>query len=165
MTFIYDYAANQKLIYLDGVFEGFQTSKGALEANSTFMTFGCRTTNGGTAYTNFFTGYIDQVLYNSRVKNASEVLDDATLVIHFWFLSTAPLTDSGPNHINGNWGGGAVSTPSGIVDQGIDLTVNGSYFLVAGLVLLGTNYKPFSLSFWFQTTLFNVNTTIAHSLV
>ncbi|CAF1199310.1 unnamed protein product [Adineta ricciae] len=165
MTFIYDYAANQKLIYLDGVFEDFQTSKGALEANSTFMTFGCRTTNGGSAYTNFFIGYIDQVLYNSRVKNASEVLDDTTLVIHFRFLSTAPLTDSGPNHINGSWDGGAVSTPSRIVDQAIDLTLNGSYFLVAGLVLLGTNYKPFSPSFWFQTILFNVNTAITHSLV
>jgi hypothetical protein len=162
MTFIYDYAANKKIIYLNGIFEGTQDSKGPLHAGSTFMTFGCRTTNGGGTYSNSFTGYIDQMLYNSRVKNASEILDDATLVVYYRFLLIAPLIDSGPNYINGTWGGGTVSIGSGIVDEAINFPMNGSYFLVTGLVLLGTSYSPFSLSLWFQTTSLNGDSIIVY---
>jgi hypothetical protein len=53
------------------------------------LTFGCLTTDGGSFYTNYVTGYIDQMLYNSRVKTVSEILDDATLVAYYRFVSTA----------------------------------------------------------------------------
>ena len=102
------------------------------------------------------------MLYSSRVKNASEILDDATLVAYYGFLSSAPLIDSGPNYINGSWGGGAISITSGIVNQAINFPVNGSYFLMTGLVLLGTSNLPFSLSLWFKTTSLSGGGTIAH---
>ena len=162
MAFVYDYAVNKKFIYLNGIFEASKNSIGPLKVDSTVLTFGCLTTNGGSSYTSYFTGYIDQMLYNSRVKNASEILDDATLVTYYRFLSTAPLIDSGLNYINGSWGGGTVSINSGIADQAIDFPANGSYFYVKGLVLLGTNYTSFSLSIWFQTTLFNSSGTIVY---
>jgi hypothetical protein len=162
MAFVYDVTANKKFIYLNGILEATQNSTGPLQVGSTKMTFGCRTTDGGSSYDSFFTGYMDQMLYNSRIKNASEILDDATLVACFSFLSTAPLIDSGPNYINGSWGGGAVSIASGIINQAIDFPVNGSYFQVTGLVLLGTSNWPLSLSLWFKITSLNGGGTIAH---
>jgi hypothetical protein len=162
MAFVYDSAANKKYIYLNGIFEATQNSVGPLQVGSIFMTFGCRTITGGAPYSNYFTGYIDQILYNSRIKNASEILDDATLVVYYRFLSTAPLIDSGPNYINGSWGGGALSINPGIVDQAIEFRINGSYFQMTGLVLLGTSNWPLSLSLWFKTTSLNGGGTIAH---
>ena len=162
MAFVYDLSLNKKYLYLNGVFEASQNSIGPLQTSSTIMTFGCLTISGGSPYGGFFTGYIDQMLYNSRIKNASEILDDATLVVYFRFLSTSPLIDSGPNYINGASGGGALSITSGIVNQAINFPVNGSYFSVTGLVLLGTSNWPFSVSIWFKTTLLDNGGTIAH---
>jgi hypothetical protein len=162
MAFVYDIAANKKSIYLNGVLEATKTSIGPLKGNSTIMTFGCRSNDSGNTYISFFTGFIDQLLYNSRIKNASEILDDATLVAYYRFLSTAPLIDSGPNYINGSWSGGAVSTASGIVDQAIHFPDNESYFQMTGLVLLGTSNWPLSLSLWFETTSLNGGDTIVY---
>jgi hypothetical protein len=162
MGFVYDSEANTKSIYLNGILEGIQNSSGSIQINSTILTFGCRTLNGSSSYQNFFTGYIDQMYYNSRKKIASEILDDATLVVYYRFLSTAPLIDSGPNYINGSWGGGAVSTAWGIINQAIKFPVNRSSILVTGLVLLGTSNLPFSLSLWFNTTTLNGGGTIVH---
>lgn len=162
MAFVYDIAANRKYIYLNGVFEATQNSIGPLRVGSTIMTFGCLTTSGGGSYANFYTGYIDQMLYTSRMKNVSEILDDATLVCYYRFLSTALLVDSGPNAITGSVGGSAASTASGIVNQAMDFPNNGSYFRVTGLVLLGTSSWSFSLSLWFRTASLNGGGTIAH---
>lgn len=162
MAFVYDNTANKKFIYLNGVLEASQNGSGPLRVGSTMMTFGCFTSNGGSSYVNYFTGYMDQMLYNSRVKNASEILDDATLVAYYRFLSSAPLIDSSINYINGSWGGGAISTASGITNQAMYFPVNGSYFLMTGLVLLGTSNMPFSLSLWFRTSSLDGGGTIVH---
>ena len=162
MSFVYDMAASKKYIYLNGILESIQNTSGPLRVTNTVLTFGCLTTTGGIPYVNFFTGYIDQMLYTSRVKNASEILDDATLVAYYRFLSTRPLIDSGPNYINGSWGGAATITASGVVNQAMDFPVNGSYFLVTGLVLLGTVNYPFSLSLWFKTSSLSGGGTIVH---
>ena len=162
MAFVYDLASNRKFIYLDGVLEGTQNSIGPLRVTSAMLTFGCLTTNNGGSYLNFYTGYLDQMLYTSRFKNASEILDDATLVAYYRFLSSAPLIDSGPNYINGSAAGGATVTLSGVVDQGMNFPVNGSYFQMTALVLLGTTAKSFSLALWFQITTFNGGATLAH---
>ena len=162
MAFVYDITASIKYIYLNGVLEATQNSVGPLRVGSTMLTFGCLTGNGGASYGNFYTGYIDQMLYNSRVKNASEILDDASLVVYFRFLSSTPTLDSGPNYINGTLSGGAVSTASGIVNQAINFPTAGSYFQVNGLVLLGTSTWSFSLSLWFRITSLSGGGTIAH---
>ena len=162
MAFVYDLASNRKFIYLDGVLEIAQNSIGPLRVGSTILTFGCLTTNNGASYNGYFTGYLDQMLYNSRFTNASEILDDATLVAYYRFLSSAPLVDSGPNSITCSSGGGAVSTSSGIVNQGMNFPVNGAYFQMTGLVLLGTSNRAFSLSVWFRISTFLTGGTIAH---
>lgn len=150
VAFVYDIVANQKFIYLNGILEGIQNSTGPLQAASTNMTFGCVTTDNGTNYRNYFTGYLDQILYSYRTKTANEILDDATLVVHYRFRSGELLIDSGPNKINGTVGGSAVSVPSGVVDQAIDFPLNVSYFSISGLVLLGTSDWSFSISLWYK---------------
>ncbi|UJR29737.1 hypothetical protein I4U23_017285 [Adineta vaga] len=162
MTFVYDYSLNKKFIYLNGILEASSNSIGPLQVNSTNMTFGCSTINGGSSYASAFIGYIDQMLFNSRVKNTSEILDDATLVFYYRFLSTSPLFDSGPNYINGSFGGNTTLVTSGIVNQGINFPVNRSYFQITKLVLLGTPNWPFSLSLWFKTNSLKGGGTIAH---
>lgn len=162
MAFVYDITLNKKFIYLNGILEGTQNSIGPLKVGSTVITFGCLTYNSGTSYVNFFTGYIDQMLYNSRVKNASEILDDATLVSYYRFLSGSILIDSGPNGINGTIGGGTQSMANGILNQAIQFPSNGSFFQITGLVLLGTTNWPFSLSIWIRVTSLNGGGTIAH---
>lgn len=162
MAFVYDITANRKSIYLDGVLEGSQNTGGPLAASTANFTFGCRTTDGCNTFTSFFTGYLDEVLYNSRVKNASEILNSATLVAYFRFLSATPLMDSGPNSINGSWSGGTVSIAAGIVDQAIEFPADGSYFQLTGLVLLGTANRSMSLSFWFKINALNGSATLAY---
>ncbi len=162
IAFVYDSEANQKYIYINGILEATHNSTGPLQVSSTSLTFGCGMLNGSSPYRNFFTGYIDQVLYNSRVKNASEILDDATLVAYYSFVSTIPLIDSGPNYINGSWGGGSVSTASGVINQAINFPTNGSYFQITGLVLVGISNSSLSLSLWFKITSLNGGGTIAH---
>ncbi|CAF0907873.1 unnamed protein product [Adineta steineri] len=162
MTLIYDLITNKKFIYLNGILEHAQHSNGSLSADFVNLTIGCRKMGKGATYDKFFTGYIDQMLYNSRVKNASEILNDATLVTYHRFLSNASLMDSGPNYINGSWGGGAVSIPSGIVNQAIDFPTNGSYFQLSELVLLGTSNWPLSLSLWFKINSLTETSSIAY---
>ena len=127
MAFVYDLAAATKTIYFNGFVDAYVPLSAPVQSYVVNMTFGCFSV-AGDAPTEFFIGYMDQMLYNSRVKNASEILNDATLVFHYPFLATAPLIDSGPNHINGTLEGGAVSIASGIVNQAMNFPTSGSYF-------------------------------------
>ncbi|UJR11146.1 hypothetical protein I4U23_015327 [Adineta vaga] len=162
IALVYDMVMNRKVIYLNGILEHAQYSYGSLQTALVNLTFGCRTMNKGISYDKFFTGYIDQIIYNSRIKNASEILNDATLVVHHRFLSIAPLIDSSSNYINGSWGGSTISISSGIVNQAIDFPTNGSYFQLTGLVLLGTSDWPLSLSFWFKINTLTEMTSMVH---
>ena len=161
MAFVYDLDAATKTIYLNGVFERVQPNSGLLRVTNVNLTFGCLSVAGG-APVDVFTGLIDQVRYTSRVKNASEILDDATSVISFPFDTATPLIDAGPNYINGTLAGGARSIAGGITGSAIEFPVSGSYFRVNGLVLLGKSNWPFSLSLWFKITALNGGGTLAH---
>ncbi|CAF1040312.1 unnamed protein product [Adineta ricciae] len=162
LAFVYDDTSKKRFMYRNGILEATQVVMAPLQTASTNVVFGCRTTIDGNSYKYPFVGYMDQVLYNSRMKNASEILNDATLVFYFPFRSSTPLIDSGPNLINGSWGNGAASIASGVVDQAVNFSVSGSYFQVTGLVLLGTSNWPFSLSVWFKTNSLDGGGTIAH---
>ena len=54
MAFVYDYTANIKNIYLNGVFEASQNSTGPLQVKSTILTFGCLIDIGGASYFKLF---------------------------------------------------------------------------------------------------------------
>jgi hypothetical protein len=98
--FVYDYSAQIQYVYLNGDLTCTHTSSGPFLATSGAITIGAINNTGGATPSYFWTGYIDEVTFVSRAKNASEVLDDATLVAYYSFDSGS-FYDSGPNRING----------------------------------------------------------------
>ena len=156
VAFIFNIPDNKKYIYLNGLLDTVQNSTGSLRASSTVMTFGCLTTNNGSSYTNYFTGYLDQILYTPRAKTSTELLDDATLVLYYPFRSSEPLLDSGPNNIIATFNTIATIS-SGVADQAIYLNTNTSYFRATNLVRLGTSDWPFSLAFWYKRDVSTIN--------
>ena len=79
------------------------------------------------------------------IHSASEVLRDATLTVSYTFSND--LLDNGPLGINGS-GSNFQFTASGRAGQGLDLSNTPSYVQAAGLVYLGTDNQPYSLSIW-----------------
>jgi hypothetical protein len=71
--------------------------------------------------------YIDDVLLTMRAKNASEILDDATLVCSYSF-DGGSYYDSGPLHLNGI--AVNVSFVNGRVNEAISFISNSSYYQV-----------------------------------
>ncbi|CAF2032218.1 unnamed protein product [Rotaria magnacalcarata] len=99
---------------------------------------------------NFFDGCLDSIAYVSRAKNASEVLNDATLVAYLSFDSST-LLDSGPLLINGT-GTNYSYTSSGRVNAGVKLSGNSSYIQITGLTRIGTNSWPYTVAVWINPT-------------
>jgi hypothetical protein len=48
---------------------------------------------------NFFNAYFNPTQFSFRVKNATEILNDATMVVYY-SLDSGSLYDNGPNRIN-----------------------------------------------------------------
>jgi hypothetical protein len=92
-----------------------------------------------------YLGLIDQLSIVTRVKSASEILETATLVVYYSFDNQS-LLDSGPNLINGT--GINTGFTLGRVNEGIVFNTTGSYVQINNLVLFGTQYWPYSFTFW-----------------
>lgn len=107
-------------------------------------------TNGVQAPNNFFDGCLDSIAYYARAKSASEVLDDATLVVYLSFDGNS-LLDSGPLLINGT-GTSYSYTSSGRVNGALTLSINSSYIQVTGLTRFGINSWPYSVAIWINPT-------------
>ena len=99
---------------------------------------------------NFFDGYLDSVAYFSRAKNATEVLDDATLVANIRFDGNS-LLDSGPLLINAT-GSNYSYTPSGRVNAALTLSGTSSYAQITGLRRFGLNGWPYTAAIWVYPT-------------
>lgn len=91
------------------------------------------------------------------IHSASEVLRDATLTVSYAFSND--LLDNGPLGINGT-GTNFQFTASGRAGQGLDLSNTPSYVQAAGLVYLGIDNQPYSLSIWVNPTTTAVGTII-----
>ena len=98
-AFTYDYAIQTQYLYLDGVLECTHGSASPFQATAGGITIGS-INYPGLQLSSFWTGSIDQISYVSRAKNASEILDDATLVTYYSF-DGGSFYDAGPNKING----------------------------------------------------------------
>ena len=97
-AFVYDYSSTTEYLYLDGILDCYKTPAVpflATEGNITIGAIPYRVSG-------HWKGYMDQVSYTPRAKNASEISWDATLVAYYSFDDTTRLDlDSGPNGING----------------------------------------------------------------
>jgi hypothetical protein len=98
-AFVYNYPTRTQYIYLNGLLTCTHTSSGPFLAATGAITIGAIDSTGVNP-SSFWTGYLDDVSYAPRVKTASEVLSDATLVAYYSFDSGS-LTDLGPNRIQG----------------------------------------------------------------
>lgn len=98
----------------------------------------------------FFDGCLDSLSYISKAKNATEILDDATLVANLQFDGYL-LLDSGPLGINGT-GSSFAYISSGRLNQALSLTGTSSYVQITGLRRIGTNSWPYSVAIWINPT-------------
>ena len=107
-------------------------------------------TNGVNTPYNFFDGCLDSIAYFGRAKNATEVLNDATLVNYLPFDGNT-LTDSGPLWVNGAGTNYSYISP-GRVNAALTLLGSSSYVQVTGLRRIGTNGWPYSVAIWINPT-------------
>ncbi|CAF3658766.1 unnamed protein product [Rotaria socialis] len=147
VAYIYDYSTQTQFVYVNGYLDNSRSSAGPYQGISGALTIG---TTSAQVSNNFFDGCLDSVAYVSRAKNASEVLDDATLVAYLSFDSNS-LLDSGPLLINGT-GTNYSYTSSGRVNAGISLSGNASYIQITGLTRIGTNSWPYTVAVWINPT-------------
>ena len=101
-AFVYDYSLCTQYIYVNGLIECTEPSRGSFLASEGAMTIGAINNTGIARTESFWTGLIDQVSYVSQAKSATEILSDATLVAHFPFEDpTNYHLDTGPNKMKG----------------------------------------------------------------
>ena len=101
-AFVYDYSLTTQYIYLNGLIECTNSSRGPFLASEGAMTIGAINNTGSAMVESFWTGYIDQVSYVSQAKSAEEILSDGTLVAYFPFDDPPDYhLDAGPNRMKG----------------------------------------------------------------
>jgi hypothetical protein len=138
IAFVYSYELRRQTIYLNGFVDGEKYSADPFQGKSeTPLTIG-QMIPAEKRWS--FDGTIDQVSFVNRVKSDIEILDDATLVVHYSFDSN--LLDSGPMKINGT--GVNIS----FVNQSLEFVFNSSNVQATGFTLLGTSNQPYSIALW-----------------
>ena len=155
-AFVFDTATNYQSIYLDGVLDATRQANRSYQGTAGALHIGGTSWNGSGEY---FDGLIDQISFTNRLKAASEILQDATLVLNFSFDGNSVL-DEGPLRVNGSVAG-STSFVSGRRGQALHIcNVHHSYFAVQGLVLLGRHNQSYSFSIWIKPTVIEKSTII-----
>ena len=143
VAFVYSRSLPIQLIYLNGRIEGSRVpSTGYAGIMNQFLIGAVRLGYGLAP----FSGYIDEMIFVSRVKNATEILDEATLVAHCSFDNT--LLDSGPNSFKNMTGVDVLFDPAGRLSQALLINSTNSYFQVFGFYYLGQSNYSYSFSLW-----------------
>ncbi|CAF1377781.1 unnamed protein product [Didymodactylos carnosus] len=156
---VYDYTLTAQIVYVNGVLDGSYSPSGPYQGTSGLFEIGIATVNYNIV-TQPFNGYMDQVLFTPRAKNATEILNDATLTAYYSFDGGLYL-DSGPLWINGT--GVSVNRTTGRVNQALSFATSSSYFQATGFTLLGTVNQSFSIALWIKPTTVSGGATIVHT--
>ena len=156
LTFVYDVSLLTQFTYIDGVPDCNHTSSLPLAISSpTPIPLTIGVTYPLAPF--FFDGLIDQVALFGHAKNATEILDDATLVLHYSF-DTNSLEDLGPNKMIATMRNGTFSNGS------LSLNTTGASIQISSFVLLGTSNLSFSFSLWINPAVTNSGTIVHASL-
>lgn len=154
LTFIYDNSTGTQKIYIDGNSECNNTPSAPLQVtNLTFVPITLGFAPLAPPY--YFDGLIDQLTLVKFVKNASEILNDATLMAWYRFDQYL-FIDSGPNEIHGIGNEVEFENNSLLFDR-ID-----SYFESSASVLLAINNRSYSFSIWINPLQTN-NSILLHA--
>jgi hypothetical protein len=141
LAYIYNYASNTMSLYVNGYLDTNCTAVSPFQGTPNASLY----IGGISSLTMYYLGLIDQLSLVTRVKNASEILETATLVIYYSFDNQS-LLDSGPNLINGT--GINTDFAIGHVNKAIAFNTTPSYVQINNLVLFGQKYWPYSFAFW-----------------
>ncbi|CAF1528772.1 unnamed protein product [Adineta ricciae] len=143
VAFVYDYSLLQQSIYLDGILDCKRTSSGPYKGTSGAIIIGkaescCISPRN-------FSGAIDEVSLKMKAKNASEILDDATLVTYHSF-DYQSYYDSSSLHLKGKYTN--VTFVNGRMNKAIHFQSNLSLYQIDGFILLGISNKSYSITLW-----------------
>ncbi|CAF4408370.1 unnamed protein product [Rotaria sp. Silwood2] len=144
---VYDSTTMTQQVWLDGNLDG-SHSASAYSGLWGITTIGATFELGSAAA---FNGYIDNVRYESRAKNSTEIKNDATLEAYYSF-DGGSLIDGGPNGVNGT-AYGSLSTTTGRVNQAIQFNsapyISYSYY---PFYFLGISGQPYTMALWAKPT-------------
>lgn len=155
VAFVYDYAARQQSIYLDGILEATTGASGIgvdpYQGSSGEITIG-RTTSISS-----FDGSIDQLKISSGAKSACEIFNDAFLTAYYPFDSSTTYLDISNNAIHGL--AASLITLTGRVNEAYSFQYSYSYFQSLGFSAYSAD-NPFSISLWVKPYFVNGGTLI-----
>ncbi|CAM4753814.1 unnamed protein product [Rotaria magnacalcarata] len=144
---VYDSTTQIQQVWLNGVLDGSRSAspyQGLYGATTIGATFSSGVVAG-------FNGYIDQVRFESRAKNGTELLNDATLYVYYSF-DGGSLVDNGLNGINGTASGSVVST-TGRLNGAVQFSSSSYiYYTYPPFYFLGISNQAFSISLWANPT-------------
>ena len=161
VAYVYEYSTFSKKVYLNGELVCINTTSSPYEGSSGTIYMGVGYIGSFWAWWN---GYLDQLSIVFRAKSASEVSDDATLVVHYSFDNPTHLEqDSGPLNIAGLVGNNLSNSASGPTNGCLFFpgVSSDSFFQMAGLRRLGIPSESFSMSLWLNPSIVT-NGTIVH---
>jgi hypothetical protein len=150
VAFVYNSQTQQQILYVNGVQDSISNNVPAYQGKNGSIQIGSTQVY---STTNYFAGYIDNVMVTTRAKSASEILRDASVVVYFSFDLPSANADNGPNHLNGTVNNTVTTT--GRVNQAMRFIGTPSSFQVYGLYQVPYGVvanKPFSVSLWINPT-------------
>ncbi len=150
VAFVYNSQTQQQILYLNGVQDSINYNVAAYQGKNGSIQIGSTEVYSAT---NYFTGYIDNVMVTTRAKLSTEILRDASVVVYYSFDLPSPNVDGGPNRLNGT--ANYTVTTTGRVNQAMRFIGLWSNFQVYGLYQVPygvVNNKPFSVSMWINPT-------------
>ncbi len=144
VAYVYDRSPLEQLVYLNGVLDGSRIPNAPYTGNASQIVLGALPLITSLS---FHSGVMENLIFVSYVKNASELLDEATLVAYYSFDGS--YIDSGPNNINNITSVSTTFDLNGRVNQALLInSQNLSYFQTTGFYFLGQTNYPYSFSFW-----------------
>ena len=154
LAYVYDYSRATQLVYLNGMLDciqqGTSTPLAITNPSSIPLTIGY--TSPLSPY--YFDGVIDHLTLVQWPKNASEILEQATLVAHYDFDDSS-IDDHGPNGIS------LLTSNTTLANNSLLLNSTLSYFQSSAFVLLAIDNRSYSLCLWLKPFRTN-NVTILH---
>ena len=127
------------------------TNTGFLNISNLTVSVGSCPVGGSIAPEVYYSGYLDQLTVTMRVKSACEILQDASLVVHYSFENT--VTDQGPNSIVGTLSSTGTSYVSGHTgNYALQLSASPAYYQIPSLTGLGISNQAFSIALWVKPT-------------
>jgi hypothetical protein len=144
VAYVYNRTSSGRFVYLNGNQDGSQMSLQPYIGNASQLTMGAIPLF---IYVTFLNGFVDKLTFVSRIKNATELLDEATLVAYYSFDNS--YADFGPNQINNSTSVSTLFDPTGRLNQSLIIdSMNSSYFQTTGFYYLGQSNYSYSFSLW-----------------